>query len=384
MTMTARPRNAAELAVLVPYQLGYHPGPCVILTAMHRRRIGVLQRHDLTTDPPTCRSAAQRALRIVAREGADAVLLMGFEDDEGQSRPLREAMVAAALDEGLTVREHLVVRDGRCHPPHADPSARSNAPVPPTGEPLPRPEDVPAVAPFVELGVCPLPSREHLVRAVLPLPDRRRPAAVAAAARAAGESGAAVAVTRHDPTRVLTWARLLDPRASAPGVSELTDQDLALVGLSLREVGWRDALLAVLCPGALPLARLDSTHVGLALLAATWCPWVVGDTDPDDETTADLTVDGHHEDVLAIRARLVETTRLLPTELTPPVLTLIAHLAWWSGDGTVTGICLERALQIEPDYRLADLMLRLLGAGMRPWPTPGQQTRPRRNRGSAA
>ena len=51
--------------------------------------------------------------------------------------------------------------------------------------------------------------------------------------------------------------------------------------------------------------------------------------------------------------------------MTPPVLTLVAHVAWWSGDGTVAAIALERALDIDPDYRLAGLMDQLLSVGVR-------------------
>ncbi|MCW4602846.1 DUF4192 domain-containing protein [Janibacter hoylei] len=156
MTQIVRPRDAAELAVLMPYQLGFHPGPSVCLTLMRERRLGLLQRHDLVAQPDVARRVAAEAVAIALREGASSVLLMAFEDDEGQSLALRAAMTAAALEAGLPVHQHLVVRDGHRHTVDGPGAGRALR--------LPRPEDVPAVAPFVEAGVCPVPSRDHLVR----------------------------------------------------------------------------------------------------------------------------------------------------------------------------------------------------------------------------
>lgn len=358
MTTTATPRDAAELAVLVPYQLGYHPGPCVILAVMNGRRIGLMQRHDLLEDPWTCQVSAERAVAISVREGATALLLIAFEEDEGGSRSLREAMAAAAVGAGLSVREHLVVREGRCYSPSCEDTCCSHG-----GRVLPRPEDVPAVAPFVQAGVFPLPSRDHVVDEVLPRRDEVRADAVAHCAQTLSQQ-------MEEAEIGLTWARVLDPDLGAPEVASLTDAEVALLGLSLLDIAWRDALLTVLCPGALPSDDLDETHSALARVAAAWCPWVLGGLDaPDDVTLTGEVPDArdHHDDVLAVRDRLVELTRILPSELSPPVLTCVAHLAWWAGDGTVTSICLERALEIDPDYRLADLMMQLLSAGVRPW-----------------
>ena len=349
MTQIVRPRDAAELAVLMPYQLGFHPGPSVCLTLMRERRLGLLQRHDLVAEPDVARRVAAEAVAIALREGASSVLLMAFEDDEGQSLALRAAMTAAALEAGLPVHQHLVVRDGHCHTVDGPGAGRALR--------LPRPEDVPAVAPFVEAGVCPVPSRDHLVRGVLAERDETRAAAVAVAASPLG-------VRPRVPEIATAWTRLLDPDAGARPVGDLADRDLLVIARSLQLVPWRDALLAVLCPGTMPLTGVDEHWISLALEVTRWCPWVLG----DDELVPE--VGEHHDGVLAVRTRLLELARLVPAELTPPLLTCAAHLAWWTGDGTVTGVCLERALQVDPDYRLAELMLELLSHGVRPWETP--------------
>lgn len=368
MTTTVRPRTPAELAVLVPYQLGYHPGPSVVVTVLRDRRLGMLQRHDLLIDPEDCRHAATQALAIIAREGATAVVVIAFEEEDGSSAPLREAMLAAATEVDVPVREHVLVRDGRwfaldCH----------DACCPAEGRPLPRPEDVPAVAAFVHAGVAPFASREALVGSVLPPGDPTRAREVDLHLGALGRGGS-TETFGGGPTApawswleragdvVEGWTRVLDPAPGAPGVADLDDAVLARVAASLQDVRWRDLLMGVLCPGTMPVEYLDEPGHDLALVAVARCPWT-----HERAEDAGAVAQDRAEEALAVRSRLVDLVRLLPGHATPPVLTLIAHLGWWTGDGTVAGICLERALAVDPDHRLAGLMLQLLSAGARPW-----------------
>lgn len=368
MTTTVRPRSPAELAVLVPYQLGYHPGPSVVLTVLRDRRLGMLQRHDLLSDPDACRQAAQQALAIIAHEGATALVVIAFEEEGGSSAPLRQAMLAAADEADLPVREHVVVRGGRWSAPDCDEPC-----CPEEGLPLPRPEDVPAVAAFVHAGVAPFASREALVDSVLPPGDVGRAREVDLHLRTLGR-GAATETFGGAPTAppwswldcagdvVEGWIRLIDPAPGALPVADLDDAVLARVAASLQDVRWRDLLMGALCPGTMPVGCLDEPGHDLALVAVARCPW----TGEGAEDTGGVARE-RAEEVLAVRTRLVDLVRLLPEHAAPPVLTLIAHLGWWAGDGTVAAVCLERTLAVDPGYRLAELMLRLLSAGVRPW-----------------
>lgn len=339
MTTTVRPRNPLELAVVLPYQLGYHPQRSVVLLHQHGVRLGMLQRHDVIDAPDACRVIAGQALAVAVRERATGLLVLAFEDDAGECRPLLDAMSEAAATAGVALAEPLVVRDGLAH------SVERGRPV---VRRLPRPRDVPAVAAFVHAGVHPLPSREDFLRGALPERDEARAARVGRAEPAAR--------TRVD-ARGVAWGRLLDPCADAVHVAELTDEEIHLLATSLQDVQWRDALMAVLCPGTTPFDALDGQEVDLALLAAAWCPWT---TDPGE----------HHEEREVLRARLGELTRYVPLELSPPLLTCLGIFAWWGGDGTVAGTCFERALEIEPGYTLAGLLMRALAAGLRPWALP--------------
>lgn len=376
--------------MVLPYQLGYHPGPSVVVTVLHDKRLGLVQRHDLHTDPDGCRETARQAMAIVAREAATSVIVIAHEDGAGDSAPLSEAMLEAALAQGLHVHERVVVRDGRWYSPDCRESC-----CPEDGQPLPRPEDVPAIAAFVHAGVAPLPSREAIVEGVLPERDEERARSVGLHLASLGRSSSTqtfgggairppVPWTDRGEDVLEWWTRILDPRLQATPVTDLADEALAWVAASLQDVVWRDALMGILCPGAMPVAEQVGPTVDAAALAARWCPWVpdilfedeLEGLPPEEIELAlagpgDVSPQQWHQEVLAVRSRLVELTRLLPAGATPPVLSLVAHLAWWVGDGTIAGICLERALEIDPDHRLAELMLRLLSAGVRPWDGPG-------------
>ena len=58
--------------------------------------------------------------------------------------------------------------------------------------------------------------------------------------------------------------------------------------------------------------------------------------------------------------------RVVPDEHAAAPLTVLAHLAWWLGDGALARTCLERALAAAPGYRLALLLERMLDLGVRP------------------
>jgi hypothetical protein len=56
----------------------------------------------------------------------------------------------------------------------------------------------------------------------------------------------------------------------------------------------------------------------------------------------------------------------MPTGEAAPMLTVLANLTWWMGDGTLTREALGRALALEPDYRLARLLARMVDLALRP------------------
>jgi hypothetical protein len=58
--------------------------------------------------------------------------------------------------------------------------------------------------------------------------------------------------------------------------------------------------------------------------------------------------------------------RCAPPWLAPPALTLAGFASWLSGDGARALIAIERALDIDPEYALAGMMLQMLESGIPP------------------
>ena len=64
--------------------------------------------------------------------------------------------------------------------------------------------------------------------------------------------------------------------------------------------------------------------------------------------------------------RLADLCRHGPAELSPGPLTVLASFTWWLGDGALTRTALDRALEVDPDYRLAQLLERMVSLAIRP------------------
>lgn len=64
--------------------------------------------------------------------------------------------------------------------------------------------------------------------------------------------------------------------------------------------------------------------------------------------------------------RLEQVCRLTPAAHAAPLLSVVASLAWWCGDGARAGVAADRALELEPDHRLSLLVRRSLDHGVRP------------------
>lgn len=64
--------------------------------------------------------------------------------------------------------------------------------------------------------------------------------------------------------------------------------------------------------------------------------------------------------------RLCWLARHTPQDLAPGVLTVLASYAWWLGDGALASVALDRALTINPAYRLAQLVEKMVHMAIRP------------------
>jgi hypothetical protein len=64
--------------------------------------------------------------------------------------------------------------------------------------------------------------------------------------------------------------------------------------------------------------------------------------------------------------RLERVCRLTPAAHAAPLLSVVASVAWWCGDGARSGIAVDRALELEPQHRLCRLVRQSLHHGIRP------------------
>lgn len=67
-----------------------------------------------------------------------------------------------------------------------------------------------------------------------------------------------------------------------------------------------------------------------------------------------------------VLGRLEQVCRLTPSAHAAPLLSVVASLAWWCGDGARAGVAVDHALDLEPDHRLCRLVRQSLDHGVRP------------------
>ncbi|SDO80243.1 protein of unknown function [Pedococcus dokdonensis] len=376
-------RSPGDVVAVLPYQLGYHPQDSLVMVALRDRSVLLVARLDL---PPAdeVEQAAGVLLAPLPHEDPDAVLLVAYETHDGQSRLVLDATRDRLVGAGFQVLDRVVVRGGRWFA--VDCEARC---CPSDGLPVPAPADTPGISEFVGLGVSPLPTRAMLTELVSADPERTPAVADALAARS----------TRADPRRLLArrfealslWAVVLGlgaPSADDPStLAGVRPDQVALLVESLHDIQLRDALVGWLCPGAMPDGCLDDDLADAVRTCLPTSGWqlpgaedATGEGAGDDGGDDGWPVPGRRRVIVAKRfvARLQHLVRAVPDEHAPPVLTVVANLAWWLGDGTLARACLERALKADPGYRLALLLEHMVDLGIRP-AGPGPR-RPRSGR----
>lgn len=358
-----RLRGPAEILAFLPYQLGYHPSESAVVICWSAGRVGLLQRIDL---PPRehVADAVASLLPALRAEGPDAVLLVGYERGEGDSRPMLDALGAACERERLLVTDRLVVRDGRWFSLDCD----NGACCPADGTPLTPARDVPAVAEMVGVGVSPLPDRAALadrLRSGRPLRARAIGAAADTlldAALGVMDEPAARVEWREEQLRA--WSTVLRVDDEAPPVGGLDHAELARCAVALVDVELRDALIAWVSPGNLPFELIEPP---LLRQLDRLVPRAV---------TTDAEADGQLMARTRLESRLVDLCAQLPAEWAVAPLTVLAAYTWWRGDGALTRTALEAALETDPSYRLARLLLQMVDHGVRPDQT-GRRGEPR-------
>jgi hypothetical protein len=167
-------------------------------------------------------------------------------------------------------------------------------------------------------------------------------------------------------TALSLWAMVCDVGARRPPLEGLSSEELARLAVSMRDVGFRDALIAWTCPGSLPLTMLPAKLADAmerALPVPAWSRRRAGALECTSSSTEPPEV---YVAAQRFESRLRWLCRAVPDPDLPAVLTLLANFCWWRGEGAAARTALDRALAIDPDYRLARLLIRMLDLAIRP------------------
>ncbi|MET7710603.1 DUF4192 domain-containing protein [Micromonospora sp. NPDC005413] len=308
-------RSSADLATAVPYLIGFHPSDgSIVVIACRDRRIVFAARGDLPapgTPAHHLRELTAHLVPVVQRQQPITDLAIVGYGAQGHVDPALRVIGDAFTATGLAVRELLRVTEKRIFSLTCDDAAC----CPPQGTPVDPTTSLVAVHATVA-GLVARPDRAAVAGRFTTVDSTRdgiRHATTEATARmTAVETAGSTAVYE---VGVLAVRRAL--RQHDDGI-----------GLSDDEVAWLTVLL---------------THQPVRDLA-------VDLTQPHDQ----------HVTFWA------EVTRRADEPLVPAPATVLALTAWRCGDGVLAAMAAERALQVDPDYQLAALLLQALHAGLPP------------------
>lgn len=370
-TPPIRVRGVAELIATLPHQLGYHPEDSLVLVLLEgidegagtRRPSGEIQllcRLDLPRDLGGYEEVLRTVGALIRRERPAVVEVIAFEADADATEVLLAVSRVCEAEDAVVDRLARVRGDRWL-------AVASDGADPDVWCSLPSVDTVPAVADLVVRGAAPGPGRSELVArirgagrareqevgdelaAALVTFLRAGDPAAAGAGRdpaAAGAGGGGRAYRRHLERGARGWQRVLDTTRDAPRVEDLPPAVVAQAVVMLWDREFRDALIAWVAPGQLGPGMLPG-EVMAAFVR---------------HLPASRVLDRARLD------RLVDLCALVPDEWAAPVLTVTAQAAWALNNGTMANIAIDRALQADPTYYLAQLTDQLLRHAV---PPPG-------------
>lgn len=328
-------RGLGELIALLPFQLGYQPTNSLVLVCLRAEptraaslSIVLTARIEMPADA-VGDDLAHALAPAFDRSCPDAVVCVGFEGELTDSSAVLSALKRRALATGVAEVRCARVWDNHWCDWGTDGSA---------WQPIPEPESVPSVADSIVRGSNPLAGRAELetLLATRSSPEQQR----------AVHSALAIMRDPQPPTEVLVQALQLSGQILADPTCEpsfLSVDDLAALALLLAWTPGRDALIQAAAPGLVPVGHEDP----LVALAGELVPSL-----------------GQVDDGAAFR--FAKLCAALPASVGPAPWACGAYFAWWVGNGSLANIALERSLEIQPDYRLAQLLDTALRHAMPP------------------
>jgi len=312
----------------VPYLLGFHPTNSIVVIGARppRDRVHVCFRYDVL-DPPEpgyAREIATHGANVLAKQHVTAAIVVGYGPG-ALVTPIAEGFRGQLHVAGVKLREMLRVEEGR----YWSYLCQDAACCPPSGVPF----DVstsPVAAQLTLAGNVSLPDRAALERTIAPHDGAVRRSMHEATLRAESRATALVAQAERSGRR---RRELLRP----------------VIDAGLRAV--RDAVGTYRGGGRI------ANHDEIAWLTVT-----LADLRVRDDAWARM--DPQHR---APHRRLwTDVVRHAELRYVPAPACLLAFTAWQSGDGALANVAIARALDVDPSYTMALLLLEAVSGGLPP------------------
>ncbi|MEO6821429.1 MAG: DUF4192 domain-containing protein [Candidatus Nanopelagicales bacterium] len=345
-----RIRGPQDLAVAVPYLIGFRPECSLVVVATAgpgRQRVCVTMRVDLPMDPIPDQeliSYSVPIIRALRYAEAERVSVLIYPEQPPDLDGVALALPCSGLVDGLRVQlvaadfevvEALcVVADGEGEARYWSYLCRDDGCCSPQGRLTESSATTRVGFAFVSNGRSALPSRAELVRSLSP--------AGSADPERAGVLAGVCELERA--TRVA-----LGPDPSRPGADRA-------------RCAWRADLArqsaSVLAAGAATVPALALTVAQQALLLVALSQVCVRDLV--------LAEAARRDELVEVVDQLTPVVRRAPAGLLAPVATSLALCAYLHGDGALAWVALDRAREDDPDYSLATLLARCLAGGVGP------------------
>jgi len=300
-----------DLLAAIPFLIGYHPENSLVLVALKDDNVGMAMRVDMPTD------IAPESYDLLAshfqREAADAALIVAYVDSESDPEAVLINTSAALLRTGISIKESLIVSDGRyrsmlCHDSEC---------CPPLGSPIPDIDSSRIAAEHVIAGhPMPFANVSGLVQSIAALPS---------AMQESWQSEVRAFWIESDSESLLDLQR-----DGATAVIDLAGEYALGRGAEDRELAAR------------VIGRISDIQVRDYALGS------------HNDETAD-----------AYWQMWRELLLIAPPGFVAPIASIFAALAYERGEGALAHKALDRALADDESYSLALLLRRVFTAG---WP----------------
>jgi hypothetical protein len=318
--------SPTSLLAVIPGLLGFDPGPSIVVIGVEPQtaQVRVTLRYDVPDprDPRVTAALARHAVSLLAAQGVTSAVAVGYGTDAAVS-PVAAALRERATEAGIAVTELLRAENQRywsyvCIDPEC---------CPPEGTPF----DVtghPAARALSAAGGRVLADRDTLAATV---------------AAAGGQLGAAMRrATKESLAQVTRCVTRLDRagmRVSAPRLTA-----------ALGQVAVRDAIRRYREGELVPTEH------------AAWLTVALGQVRVRDDAWARM--DPEHQGAHLLL--WTELTRLARPGYVAAPASLLAFVAWQSGDGALANVALDRALADNARYSMALLLREALDSGAPP------------------